>query len=153
MTRAKLLEISPGELYQRGQFIGMKLDDKLALLDRYGVDVVVNFWHKYDEELAPHVWLYLHYYFHDSEREMDGEWLLYKAEQLANFIDDGHVVLVHCYGGNNRSGIMSALVMRELYEMTGKDALDHVRGVKSRALHNKLYAEFLTNLGYIEDKI
>jgi protein-tyrosine phosphatase len=142
---ARLLEISEGELYQRGVFIDMDLSKKLELLNTYGVDVVVNFWHTADEELRPHVWRYDHHFYPDG-KEFDKEWLLNYAGELADLIEDGHTVLVHCYGGNNRSGLMSALIMRELYTMTGADALEWVCSKKKRALHNEHFAEWLRSL-------
>jgi len=146
----KAYEISKGELYQRGQFLNYPLETKLSFIQLYRIDIIINLWHTADDELEPHLWKYIHRYFPDSEKEIDTEWLLDIANRIACWIDVGHVVLVHCYGGNNRSGLISALVLRELYDVTGLQAMRKVQSIKTRALHNVLYQEFLRSLPRID---
>jgi protein-tyrosine phosphatase len=144
----KVYEICPG-LYQRGVFINYPIETKLQLIGRYNIHIIVNLWHTTDTELVPHVWKYVHRYFPDSEASFDWntkQWFLRMATSLARLMDKQYNVLVHCYGGNNRSGLLSALIMRELFEMTGEEAMQWIQGIKPRALHNKLYQQFLRDL-------
>ena len=133
-------------LYQRGAFINHPLEKKLEFIQHYKIDVVINFWHKSDDELKPHLWKYVHKYFPDSGKTVDKLWLLDFASEVAWWIDNGHVVLTHCFGGNNRSGMFNALVLRELYNIDGEEAMLTVQAMKSRAIHNTLYQEFLRGL-------
>lgn len=142
----KAMVIIPDELYQRGAFIHCSIDNKIKFFRQYNIDTVVNLWHKIDTGVIKYLWKYDHKYFPDSTITIDEKWLLDYAREIACWIDAGHVVLIHCYGGNNRSGLLSALVYRELYDVTGLEAAEHIKSLKSRALHNKLYYDFLAAL-------
>ena len=150
-TQATMNEVVAGELYQRGKFMDDPLPKKLALLKKYGVNVVFNWWHTHDSEIMPFLDHYEHHYFPDSEKELPEEWLMEMSVKIADMIDDGDTVLSHCFGGNNRSGIINALVVRELYDgITGVEAMEMVRENKMRALHNESYAKYLAGLPAIE---
>ena len=104
-------------------------------------------WHKVDDTILPYVKQYHHFHFPDSEHDSIRETeLLAKATELADLIDAGEVVLIHCYGGNNRSGLLAALVLRELRDITGEEAMNVIRSHKARALHNEKYANYLKGL-------
>ena len=150
-TQATMNEVVAGELYQRGKFMDDPLPKKLALLKKYGVNVVFNWWHTADTEIMPFLDHYEHHYFQDSEKELPEEWLVEMSVKIADMIDNGDTVLSHCFGGNNRSGIINALVTMELYEgLTGAEAMEMVRENKTRALHNESYAKYLAGLPAIE---
>lgn len=59
----------------------------------------------------------------------------------------GHLTIVHCVAGRNRSGLVGALVVRELHNLTGEQALDWTRRCRPRAVDNDHFETFLRSLG------
>jgi protein-tyrosine phosphatase len=59
----------------------------------------------------------------------------------------GYHTVVHCAAGRNRSGIVAALVLRELENLDGLEALEEVRRLRPGALSNPHFTEYLTQLG------
>jgi hypothetical protein len=59
----------------------------------------------------------------------------------------GHTTVIHCVAGRNRSGLIGALVIRELDNMTGPEALDEVRRLRPRSVDNEYFEQFLMSLG------
>jgi protein-tyrosine phosphatase len=72
--------------------------------------------------------------------------LLALADTLAAAIDDGGVVLTMCAAGRNRSGLMSALVVRSYLGIPGAAALEIVRLRRPRAVANDVFADWLRSL-------
>lgn len=58
----------------------------------------------------------------------------------------GHVVLIHCLAGRNRSMLLAALVAMRLEHWTGQEALEHCRWLRPSCLHNEIFAEHLRSL-------
>jgi protein-tyrosine phosphatase len=58
----------------------------------------------------------------------------------------GWTVLLHCYEGRNRSGLIAALAYRTLTGCTGADAVDHVRSCRPGMLSNREFAQALQKL-------
>lgn len=59
----------------------------------------------------------------------------------------GHTTVIHCVAGRNRSGLVGALVIRELDNLTGAEALDEVRRLRPRSVDNDYFEQFLMGLG------
>lgn len=56
-------------------------------------------------------------------------------------------VLVHCYMGWNRAGLVSALALRKLLQVSGKEAVEFVRVLRSAsALSNRSFANYVESL-------
>lgn len=68
------------------------------------------------------------------------------AHLVAGLAENGHRVLVHCTFGRNRSGLLTALVVRELLDLSGAEALDHVRRHRQGAVNNEAFARWLRSL-------
>jgi hypothetical protein len=68
------------------------------------------------------------------------------AELVAGLVRDGRMVLVHCTFGRNRSGLVAALVVRELLGLSGAEALRYVRERRDRAVNNQTFAAWLGSL-------
>ena len=68
------------------------------------------------------------------------------ARLAANLVRDGRRVLVHCTFGRNRSGLLVALIVRDVLRVPGADALEHVRALRTDALNNETFADWLTRL-------
>lgn len=58
-------------------------------------------------------------------------------------IRSGKRVLVTCRQGRNRSGLVCALVLRELTGWPGKMILTHLRNLRPGVLSNLVYAEYV----------
>lgn len=58
----------------------------------------------------------------------------------------GHVVLVHCLQGRNRSMLAAVLAERKRRGWTGAQALEHAQRVRPRCLHNPVFADWLRSL-------
>ena len=55
-------------------------------------------------------------------------------------------MLVHCTFGKNRSGLVMALVVRDVLGCDGPTALARVRGVRDNAVNNDAFAEWVRSL-------
>ena len=70
-----------------------------------------------------------------------------KAGQLvAGLVLRGRKVLVTCQAGLNRSGLVSALAVREIYRCSGLDAATLVQNRRRKALCNPHFVELLSKL-------
>lgn len=138
-------EIIPGKLYQRGKF--SKLDYKREALLELRVDIVVALAGHADPDMSG-LFAYFYYPIADSRNgiEKGGENLLVLAASLSAFINAGHVVLCHCNAGRNRSGLLSALIARHHYNITGIEAMELVRETRPNAIATEAFEEFLIRL-------
>lgn len=68
------------------------------------------------------------------------------AALVGGLVGDGHRALVHCTFGRNRSGLVAALVVRELLGLSGADALRYVQERRERAVNNEAFATWLSSL-------
>lgn len=65
----------------------------------------------------------------------------------ANLLAEGNHVMVYCYYGRNRSGLICALIIRELLGVTGAEALRLLRrGRKGAVGGNKHFVSYLEEL-------
>lgn len=141
----EIYEIIPGQLYQRGKLHGLSVEKRFDGLTHYGITHAVA--------LAPTrpdgaigAWVdYLHHPIPDS-RLREGDYLLTLASTLADLIDMGGCVLTMCNAGRNRSGLLSALIVRELSGIPGAAAMDVVREHRPNALANPYFEAFLRGL-------
>lgn len=138
-------EILPGQLYQRGKLHHYTLEPKMAGILRYGITRIVA--------LAPPVpdpdlvgWDgFLNFPIPDG-RLKNRLAILALACDLAAGIEDGGCVLTMCNAGRNRSGLLSALIVRELSGISGAAAMEVVRLHRPRAIANPNFEEFLESL-------
>lgn len=84
-----------------------------------------------DAELSPQEW-------REAQRAARGAIAAYRK---------GHRVLSTCYMGINRSGLLSALILRGAHGMTGKEAVALVQQKRRGALSNPSFVEALTGGG------
>ncbi len=68
------------------------------------------------------------------------------VEHVVGEVRAGRRVLVHCTYGRNRSGLLVALVVRQLFGISGTDAATIVRERRRRALNNKTFSAHLDGL-------
>lgn len=68
------------------------------------------------------------------------------ASFVAGLVGEGHRALVHCTFGRNRSGLVTALVVRELLGLSGAEALGYVQARRDRTVNNQAFASWLASL-------
>ena len=68
------------------------------------------------------------------------------ATLVAGLVEEGYPVLVHCTFGRNRSGLIMSLVVREVLNLTGAEALEHVRSRRRNTVNNDTFAGWLETL-------
>ncbi len=135
--RAALYEVAPG-LYISGS-----LTDAAEFLE-HDVSAVINLKEETDACLPNKVhWgLYVHWPIEDGPMP-DGPTVRTLARFIIGLIADGRKVLVHCHGGNNRSGLV---VARTLIErgVSPEEAIDRIRRARGpHALSNRNFVEWL----------
>lgn len=139
-------EILPGQLYQRGKLHNTPIDKKLAGLCYYGITYSVALAPRLPDEdlqLSAGMYGYLHKPIPDGRLVED---LLPISMQMAEEIRHGGKVLTMCNAGRNRSGLLSALIVRELTGLPGYAAMNVVRHHRPRAIANPHFEEFLRSL-------
>ena len=137
----KIYEILPGKLYQCGKTNNLSVEEKVKLITDYGITTVVNFWRFEDPDLISSV-RYEHCYMPDGKLHCPDE-LRLLAKKTAEKINAGQVVLSQCYGGRNRSGLFSAMILIQLLGISGKEALTVVQRQRPNSLVNKEFCQFL----------
>jgi protein-tyrosine phosphatase len=55
-------------------------------------------------------------------------------------------IVVHCAAGHNRSGLLTALILRQLHNMTGSEAATFIQAKRKYVLWNKKYIGYLNEL-------
>lgn len=135
-------EIIPGRLYQRGLLDARAIPD----LKARGVRTVVALTGPSEEPVRS--WLqrtggrYLHIPIADGKKIPRLEQL---ATQLAARLHDEPTV-IHCRAGRNRSGLLSALIVREHLGVSGAEALLYVQERRPNALANEHFCSYLREL-------
>jgi protein-tyrosine phosphatase len=76
------------------------------------------------------------------------EWLIANdaAATAAAAVLGGHHVLITCHMGLNRSGLITALVLRKAYNLSGVEAVRRVKRKREGALCNPSFVEALVTL-------
>ncbi len=82
----------------------------------------------------------------DADTLPDPGLLLRLAALVTGLMEDGHRVLVHCTSGRNRSGLIVALVVREVVGLSGAEAVTFVRARRPGALTHPAFVAWLRQL-------
>lgn len=119
---------------------------KRAAVDQYAITRVVNLWHGADPELAG-ITSYVHAPQTDGllndERVATMDAL---ARHGARWSEEG-TLLVQCYGGRNRSGLLAGMILSYRLGISGTEALSIVRaGRGPSALNNVHFARLLASM-------
>ena len=141
-------EILPGQLYQRGLFYKWPMERKIEALTEGNVGAVACLVRQPDGEL--HNWLWLnggmYIYYPISDGKVIPRVLEFFASDLAQVIRNGKAVIVQCRAGRNRSGLLAALIVREVTGCSGAEALEHVQRTRPNALANDYFCMYLRSL-------
>lgn len=102
-------------------------------------------WGTNGEALGEGKIIYLHWPIEDGDLPED-EMASILVETIMAALRKKKKVLLHCYEGRNRSGLLAALVVRKMLNLSGKEALDFIRQKKPGMLYNRKFAEYLEGL-------
>jgi protein-tyrosine phosphatase len=126
-------------------FISPTITDWM-ILDRYNVDTVIDLDGRLDDDVptAPDHLLYV--YFPIPDDELPNLVKLHAVASLgATLLRQGHCVLSHCGLGFNRSALVAGLILNQL-GMSGREAVERLRGRRPGALFNDRFASYLRSL-------
>ena len=116
-------------------------EDKLATLIRHRITAVVNLTRTKDEAVA-HRFVYIHIPIPDS-KHVDFDVVERGIQRALNVVRTGGAILVHCNAGRNRSSLFNAIMLMELYGMTGEQAIAWMRAYRANALATPEFCEYL----------
>jgi protein-tyrosine phosphatase len=75
---------------------------------------------------------------------------LSRLEDISNLVVEqvkaGWKCLSHCAAGINRSGLVNAMVVRQLLKLSGHDAIAYIRAHREGALSNPAFVQYLESL-------
>lgn len=148
MAALRLHRIMPG-LYQTGYVDTIDRDLKLGTLRAAGITMVINLARRVDEDLrsSTRIVRYYHLPIADGKDLPSMVGLDRLADLAADHIRAGRGgVLVQCQAGRNRSGLLNALIVRQLNGCTGAEAVAVVRAGRRSALVNPQFAAYLAGL-------
>lgn len=139
-----MYEVIPERLWFSARTHQISYEDCLALIHGYRLTSVVNLWHTIDERVVKHVPSYFHLSIPDGRMNAD---VAAKVERLVKQITaeldlDGRV-LIHCWGGRNRSGMVAARVYSERIGVRGIDAVERIKQARKGALGNQHFVTYI----------
>jgi protein-tyrosine phosphatase len=110
-------------------------------------DVVVDLFGTLDPGVPtqPDSILYIFWPIEDRPHLPDVQVMNILVDTVVRLIRAGHRVLVHCHKGRSRSGMINALVVRQL-EISGAEAVDLVRRQRPESLRNQVFATYVQGL-------
>jgi len=140
----KVYEMIPGKLYQRGKIDSLPPNDLQDELRRLNIGLVVNLIARKDPEF-PGIVLW-EYPIADNKLP-DSRWrTILPAGVTAYIRNNSHAALVHCNAGRNRSSLLTAMVLRQYYGITGEEAARRVQELRPNALANEIFLDYLKDL-------
>lgn len=158
ITGFVVYDIWKGRIFQRGRLHRLDTTRMREAFTKYGIENVIALNGKINNNLQLlHDEEFIDYYHHpipdNKLSEEDAEWLLETAGYIATMVKTGAGVLSHCNAGRNRSGLMNALIIRELENITGKEARKIVQKERPNALANEYFVKFLDGLDKPDENI
>jgi len=139
------------QVLQRGHLERLSYDELRSLFDGYDITHVVGLARKENmilRQLDDEQFSWYHYYPIPDNKlpKATADDLMTIAHDIAVDLQGKEAVLSYCNAGRNRSGLMNALILRELLSLTGKEALEMVRRERPRAIANEHFEAFLLGL-------
>jgi len=138
-----VIESYPEILPERSKIYEGLYMGSFPMTDTSEFDLVVSLSRRSNDMIASICKSYLHFPFYDSPMIPNPKILRYLAELIANFVDFGENVLVHCDAGLNRSGMVCALVLIEL-NFKPQDAINLLRKQRcNEVLYNGAFRKYI----------
>jgi protein-tyrosine phosphatase len=147
MRQLKFYTILPDVLYQRAHMERFPAEYKFDVLRDFNINLVFGLFKRPDPDLVD--WpdgTYVHHHFPDGKTLDRGAYEALADLGVAHVRAGRGAVLTHCHGGRNRSGLLSALIVRQLTGCSGSEAIERVMVGRPRALANPYFCEYLREL-------
>lgn len=141
----KVHTIIPG-LYTRGEFRKMSRGDKIGALGMLGVRVVISCYGQRDRDLEVAGVTNYHYVPFPDGKVIPTLLLAPPLKDAVAALRRREGVLVHCHAGRNRAGLVATLIVREMYGVSGAEALRLVRAARPNAVANPAFEAYLEGL-------
>lgn len=140
----RVYEIIPQQLYQSARTHDLTVIERVDMVEKYKLNVVVNLWHTPDISMTHLVEHYIFEYFPDG-KGADIPKMLKVADKVATLLDSPYegIALVHCWGGRNRSGLLNAMILMKLYGWDGAFCYEYIRTMRPNSLVNETFAKWL----------
>ena len=113
----------------------------LEKIKESGIDVIVSTHSDCDEleiknSQIEHLKHFMPTVYPTTQQLVDRFVLLTKAaaDDVVLKMNEGKTVMVHCYAGRDRTGLVLAAVLMQIYNMDPDEALTHLRAVRPTAL-------------------
>lgn len=125
-------------------------DDVLALRKDY--DCLMTFSRKHPSERVKDAFPDYRYTPMPDGKTIPYEEVAHCVRIIMAWLADGKRVLVHCYGGRNRSGLVAAEVLMKIQGISGREAMARIDAVakkkdgSARALTNPYFRAYLEQL-------
>ena len=129
-------------LYTSARTAVLTPKEKKELIKKYALSAVVNLWHTKDSAIESMCEVYIHCPMSDGRR-IDTERVDQTAAAINKLLDEEKNVLVHCYGGRNRAGLVCCTAMMQRYKISGDEAVDKFISARPNALVNKNFVAYL----------
>jgi protein-tyrosine phosphatase len=142
----RLIEIIPGKLYQRGHMKDYTKEEKRQVIAKYGLTTVVNLYAQEDPDIKnliqEDIWMPI-----ADGKVYEPEKILALARALAKGIQyNDKKVLVHCWGGKNRSALVNTIICTIALHMRTDEAIAYMRSKRKGSLSNPHFVEWLKEL-------
>lgn len=144
-------DLYDGLVLQRGHLERLSKERIVEAFEKYNIQIVIGLAKEESLTLRSlHEDGFIDYFHHkipdNCLSDADAEWLLDTASDLAPDVSGGVSVLSYCNAGRNRSGLMNALLLREILEISGEEAMEIVRRERPNAIANPHFEDFLRSL-------
>jgi hypothetical protein len=140
-ARPKLRPIIPGLLYQTAAWRDVPRERIEQAVSEAGLYGIANFWRDTPDFLKEVVTWYRHWPIPDGMRVSAAvDWFV---QQMLGHLQSGRPLAAMCYGGRNRSGLVSALLVRRLTGCTAEEAIARVQTARRGALANSHFVRYI----------
>jgi len=130
------------------QLLDVDATVRRASIETRNISMVINLWHRRDDVLAAAAEQYLQQRLPDGRLNEAGM-VRYDAlaRVAAKHLSDEGNVLIQCYGGRNRSGLLAGLTLCYWLDISGAEALGVVRAGRGKSsLCNDDFARWLVTV-------
>jgi protein-tyrosine phosphatase len=143
--RLRTYEVLPSTLWIGPRSHEVPAAEKGIFARSTGLQAVFNLWHMADYDWAEGGLSYCHVPLPDGKIVDESAY-----NRLVNlgemFLQKGQPMLIQCYGGRNRSGLLAALLVRRMTGATGRQAIAIVQRARPSALANEHFRTYLESL-------
>lgn len=114
-----------------------------------GYDALMTLSKRHPADVVKEVFKEYRYCHMPDGRKIPTEEVAHCVKIVRTWLKAGHRVIVHCYGGRNRSGLVAASVLMDQLDITGAEAIKRIdaasrkRNGDPRALTNAHFRTFL----------